>query len=398
VYDGFKMKLPIYMDHHSTTPLDPRVLEAMMPYLTEKFGNASSKSHVFGWQAEAAVTKARGQVASIIGASPQEIIFTSGATESDNLALFGIARAYREKGDHLITGATEHHAVLDAARSLEKEGFRVTYLPADRYGRVSPDQVQKALTDRTILVSLMAANNEIGTLHPLEEIGRVVREKGVLFHTDAAQALGRIPLDVNSLNLDLLSLSGHKIYGPKGIGALYLRKKPQRIRLDPIFQGGGHEEGLRSGTLNVPGIVGLGMACTLAGEVMAAENERLRGLRDKLFRHLSEGLKGVHLNGHPTERLSNNLNLSFEGIQSDGLMMEMKDVALSSGSACTSARPEPSYVLKAIGVGEDLARGSLRFGLGRSTTEEEIDYVAKRCLSAVNKLREGTGVRGELNY
>jgi cysteine desulfurase len=382
------MKLPIYMDYHSTTPLDPQVLEAMMPYLTEKFGNAASRNHSFGWQAEAAVEKGRNQIAHLIDAQPKEIIFTSGATESDNLALVGIAEAYQENGNHIITCVTEHKAILDTCNYLEKKGFQITYLPVDHYGQVAPDDVKKALTDKTILVSLMAANNEIGTLHPLQEIGKITKAKGIMFHTDAAQAAGKIPLNVQSMNIDLMSLSGHKIYGPKGIGALYVRSKNPRVKLAPLIHGGGHERGMRSGTLNVPGIVGMGKACEIAEEKMSEESMRLRFLRDKLEQALMKNLDPVYLNGHPTQRLPNNLNLSFAFVKSEALIMEMKEIAVSSGATCASATQEPSYVLKAIGLNDELVRSSIRYGLGRFNTEEEVNYVAEKTIAVVKQLRD----------
>jgi cysteine desulfurase len=381
------IKRHVYMDAHATTPVDPRVLEAMLPCFTERFGNAASR-HLWGWDAERAVDLAREQVAALIGASPKEIIFTSGATESDNLALKGAAEFHRESGDHIVTQATEHRAVLDPCRALERRGCRVTCLPVDRYGRVSPEQVREALTDQTVLVSLMAANNEIGTLQPLREIGRICREKGVLFHTDAAQAVGRIPVHVEEMGIDLLSLSAHKIYGPKGIGALYVRSRRPRARLAPQMDGGGHERGLRSGTLNVPGIVGLGKACEVCGQEMETEGARMRRLRDRLRDGILGPLSDVSLNGHPEDRLPGNLNLSFANVEGELLLMGLKEIALSSGSACTSATMEPSHVLRALGVGDDLAHSSLRFGLGRFNTEEEVDYVAGRVVQEVTRLRE----------
>ena len=383
------MKLPIYMDNHSTTLVDPKVLEAMMPYYTEAFGNAASKSHSFGWRAEAAVEKARGQVAHLLGASPEEIIFTSGATESDNLAILGIAEMYGEKGNHIISVQTEHHVVLDPCRHLQSKGFDVTFLPVDRYGRVDPEAVQQAITSKTILISIMSANNEIGTLQPISEIGKIAKAKGILFHSDAVQSVGKIPLRVDEVGVDLVSISAHKTYGPKGVGALYVRRRNPRVRLAPLFYGGGHERGLRSGTLNVPGIVGLGMALEIAEQNMEAESAKLKGLRDKLFKIISDNLDEIFLNGHPTERLPNNLNLSFSKVNGAALLMGMDDVAVSSGSACTSASPEPSYVLSALGIEKDLAQASLRFGLGRFNTEEEVDYAAKKTIQVVKQLRKG---------
>jgi cysteine desulfurase len=379
--------MPIYMDNHSTTPVDPRVLEAMLPYFTTEFGNAASRSHAFGWRAEEAVTRARARVARAIGADPKEIIFTSGATESDNLALFGVAEGYRDRGDHVITGATEHPAVLDAARRLEGRGLRVTVLPVDPYGRVDPDDVRRAITGRTILVSLMFANNEVGTLHPIAAIGAICKERGVLFHTDAAQAAGKVPIDVRGMGIDLLSISGHKVYGPKGIGALYVRRKDPRVVLEPMLYGGGHERGLRSGTLNVPGAVGLGAALEIAVAGMPVEAARLAALRDRLQRGILARVDAVQLNGHPVERLPHNLDLSFAYVEGEALMMALDDIAVSSGSACSSANKEPSPVLRAMGVGDDLASTSIRFGLGRFNTEAEVDHVIERVADAVGRLR-----------
>lgn len=382
------MKLPIFMDNHSTTPVDPRVLEEMLPFFTEDFGNAASRTHVFGWRAEEAVERSRQQIALLIQCGPKEIVFTSGATESDNLALKGVAEAYADKGDHIITCMTEHKAVLDTCKRLEKTGKRVTYLPVDQYGQIHLDELQQAITDRTILISIMYANNEIGTLQPVRQIGKIAREKGVLFHCDAAQAVGKIPMDVNDLNIDLLSLSAHKIYGPKGIGALYVRKKNPRVRLVAQMDGGGHERGMRSGTLNVPGIVGLGKACEFAQAEMVEESKRLAALRDRLHAGITNQVEEVHLNGHPSERLPNNLNLSFAYVEGESLLMSLNDVAVSSGSACTSATHEPSYVLRALGVSDDLAHTSIRFGLGRFNTEEEVDYVIDKVVKNVARLRE----------
>ncbi|HZP01248.1 MAG TPA: IscS subfamily cysteine desulfurase [Terriglobia bacterium] len=382
------MKLPIYMDNHATTRVDPRVVEAMLPYLTEKFGNAASRNHSFGWDAEQAVEAARRQVARVINASPKEIIFTSGATESDNLAIKGVAWMNREKGNHIITLPTEHKAVLDSSKRLEKEGFKITYLPVQKDGLLSLDDLRAALTDQTILVTVMAANNEIGVLQPLEEIGRLCRERGVLFHTDAVQAYGKVPLDVEAMNIDLMSISAHKIYGPKGTGALYVRRKNPCAQLTPMIDGGGHERGMRSGTLNVPGIVGLGKAAELCAEQMPEESKRMAALRDRLKDGILAQLDGVYVNGSMEHRLPNNLNLSFAYVEGEALLMGMNDVAVSSGSACTSATPEPSYVLKALGVGDELAHASIRFGLGRFNTEEEVDYVIKRVVETVNRLRE----------
>jgi cysteine desulfurase len=382
------MKTPIYMDYHATTPVDPRVLQAMLPYFTGKFGNAASRNHSFGWEAEQAVEKGRQQIADLIGASPKEIVFTSGATESNNLAIKGVAEMYAEKGDHIITAVTEHKAVLDTCKKLQKHGCQVTFLRVRPDGLVDLDELRAAITARTILISIMHANNEIGVLQPIREIGRIAKERGVLFHTDATQAVGKVPLDVSEDNVDLLSISAHKIYGPKGIGALYVRRKNPRVQLTAQMDGGGHERGMRSGTLNVTGIVGLGEACAICREEMAAESERLRGLRDRLKTKLEAGLDEVYINGSMEHRLSNNLNMSFAYVEGESLLMGIKDVAVSSGSACTSATLEPSYVLKALGVGDELAHTSIRFGLGRFNTEEEVDYVAGRIIETVDKLRE----------
>ena len=381
------IKLPIYMDNNATTPLDPRVLEAMMPYLTTEFGNAASRSHPFGWKAEEAVDRAREQIASMIGGSEKEIVFTSGATESINLALKGAAEFYKEKGNHLITVRTEHKATLDTMKRLERQGFDVTYLPTDKDGRISAKQLREAITEKTILVSVMLANNEIGTVQPIAELGEVTREKGVLFHVDAVQGVGKVPFDVEKMKVDLASLSGHKIYGPKGIGALWVRRKP-RVRIAPIIDGGGHERGMRSGTLNVPGIVGFGKAAELAQQLMPEETKRTYQLRKRLQDYLFSHLDHLELNGHPTERLPGNLNTSFAYVEGEALMMAIKNVAVSSGSACTSASLEPSYVLRACGVSEDLAHTSIRFGIGRFNTEEEVDYVGKYVVDQVRRLRE----------
>ncbi len=382
------IKLPIYMDHHATTPVDPRVLEAMLPYFTEKFGNAASRNHSFGWTAEEAVENARAQIARLINATPKEIIFTSGATESNNLAIKGAAEMYREKGNHIITQVTEHKAVLDTCKRLEKYGYQVTYLPVERDGRINPDDLRRAITPKTILISIMYANNEIGVIQPIEEIGRIAKEHGVLFHCDGVQAVGKIPVDVQKDGIDLLSLSAHKIYGPKGVGALYVRRRNPRVQLAAIIDGGGHERGMRSGTLNVPGIVGLGKACEICMNEMATESERLRRLRDRLKAGIEARLDEVYVNGSMVHRLPNNLNMSFAYVEGESLLMGINDVAVSSGSACTSATLEPSYVLKALGVGEDLAHTSIRFGLGRFNTEEEVDYVVERVVETVNRLRE----------
>jgi cysteine desulfurase len=381
------LALPIYLDNNSTTRCDPRVVEAMLPYFTERYGNAASRHHAFGWQAKDAVDAAREQVAALIGAGPREIVFTSGATESDNLAIKGVAGLYRSRGDHIVTVATEHKAVLDPCRRLEREGFRLTVLPVDRFGRVAVEQVAEALSEKTILVSVMAANNEVGTLQPIRAIGRLCKERGVLFHTDAVQAAGKVPLDVEEVGADLLSLSAHKMYGPKGVGALYVRASNPRVRLAPLFDGGGHERGMRSGTLPVPLVVGFGKACEMAAAEMPAEAERLLRLRERLRRGIGEGLEEVSLNGHPTERLPGNLNLSFAYADGNALLMSLRNVAVSSGSACTSADPEPSYVLRAMGVEDELAHSSIRFGLGRFTTEEEVEYVITEVIRVVTHLR-----------
>lgn len=382
------MKLPIYMDYHATTPVDPRVLRVMLPYFSEKFGNPASRNHRFGWEAEEAVERARKQVAELIGAQPKEIVFTSGATESDNLALKGVAEAYRHRGDHIITVATEHKAVLDSARRLEAQGFRVTYLPVGPDGLIDLDQLRAAITDRTILISVMYANNEIGVVQPIREIGRIAKEKGVLFHTDAVQAAGKIPIDVEADGIDLASLSAHKMYGPKGIGALYVRRRNPRVELVPLIDGGGHERGLRSGTLNVPAIVGFGEACAICRREMPEESQRLRQLRDRLLNQILAELDEVYINGSMEHRLPNNLNLSFRYVDAEALLTALPDVALSSGAACSSANLEPSHVLRALGRGDDLVHSSIRFGLGRFTTQEEVDYVAGRIVEAVKKLRE----------
>jgi cysteine desulfurase len=379
--------LPIYMDHHSTTPVAPEVFEAMRPYFSEHFGNAASRNHQFGWAAEEAVEQARVQVAHLLGCKPAEIVWTSGATESDNLAIKGVAAAYREKGRHLITSQIEHHAVLDSCRRLEREGYRVSYLPVDRSGRVDPADVERAITKETILISIMAANNEIGTLQPLAEIGRIAKRHGVLFHTDAVQYVGKLPLSVDDWQVDLLSASAHKCYGPKGVGALYVRMSKPRVRLVPQMDGGGHEKGRRSGTLNVPGCVGFGAACALAERELSTEPARLTALRERLRDALWTQLEAIHLNGHSTERLPGNLNVSFEFVEGESLLMALKGIAVSSGSACTSATLEPSYVLQAIGLRDELAHSSIRFGLGRGNTADEVDFVAAEVIENVRRLR-----------
>ncbi|MBH0176745.1 MAG: IscS subfamily cysteine desulfurase [Nitrospira sp.] len=383
------MKLPIFLDNHSTTPMDPRVLDAMLPYFVERFGNAASRNHAFGWAAEEAVELGRKQIAKLINADPKEIVFTSGATESDNLALKGVLEMYKEKGTHLITSSTEHRAVLDTAKSLEAKGLAtVTYLQVDKHGMVNPDDVRNAITDKTVLISVMLANNEIGTINPIREIGKIAKEKGVLFHCDATQGVGKIPVDVQAMGIDLMSFSAHKLYGPKGVGALYVRKKSPRVRLVAQVDGGGHERGMRSGTLPVPLIVGFGKACELCEQEMATETARLTTMRNRLETAIMAGLEESYLNGHPTNRLPGNLNISFAYVEGESLLMGMKDIALSSGSACTSATLEPSYVLRALGVGVELAHSSIRFGLGRFNTEEEIDYTIKKVIEIVTKLRE----------
>ena len=394
IVDGQEVKLPIYLDNHATTPLDPRVVDEMLPYFKEKFGNAASRSHQFGWEAEAAVEKAREQIAKLIGARAKEIVFTSGATESDNLAIKGIAGVPHfspmlgEVGkDHVITCATEHKAVLDSCKHLEKEGYRVTYLPVGKDGLIDLDDLKRALDDKTILVSIMFANNEIGVLQPIAEIGKLCRERGVLFHTDAVQAIGKVPVNVEQQNIDLASITAHKLYGPKGVGALYVRRKNPPVELTAMIDGGGHERGMRSGTLNVPGIVGLGKACEICREEMAAESARLRALRDRLKDKIFAGLDDVYINGSMEHRLPGNLNLSFANVDAEPLLMGINDVAVSTGSACSSAAIEPSHVLKALGAG-DLTHGSIRFGIGRFNAQAEIDYVAARVVETVKRLRE----------
>jgi cysteine desulfurase len=384
------VKLPIFMDSQSTTPLDPGVLEAMLPYFTERFGHPGSRNHPFGWEAEAGVERAREQVARLIGArDAKAIVFTSGGTEADNLALKGVAETYRDKGGHIVTTVIEHRAVLDSCRRLEAQGFRVTYVPVGSDGIVDPEAIRQALTDRTILVSVMLANNEIGTIQPIPEIAKLVRVKGVLLHTDATQAVGKIPVDVEQMGIDLLSCSAHKLYGPKGIGALYVRRKAPRVRVAPLIDGGGHERGVRSGTVPVPLAVGFGRAAEICGRVMADEGVRLARLRDTLQDRILSGADGAYLNGHRGKRLPHTLNVSFAHVEGESVLMGLnKEVALSSGSACTSATLEPSYVIAALGVGAELAHASIRYGLHRFTTEEEVDYVATRTLEVVTRLRE----------
>jgi len=379
---------PIYLDHHATTPMDSRVLEAMLPFFTEKFGNAASKTHLYGREAEEAAEESRARIATLLRADPREIVFTSGATESDNLAIKGVAEFYRDRGHHFITAQTEHRAVLDSCRFLEAKGFQLTYLPVDSAGLVDPDEVRKAITDKTLLISLMFANHEIGTLHDIAAVGRIAKERGILFHCDATQGVGKEPIDVEAMGIDLLSLSAHKVYGPKGIGVLYVRRKNPRVRLAPILHGGGHERTLRSGTLNVPAIVGLGRACEIARLEMEIERERLRNLRNRLQEYIQSNLDGVRLNGHPSRRLAGNLNLSFSGIQGAKLLSSLNpDLALSSGAACTSAVPEPSYVLKAIGVPFEMMLATLRIGIGRFTTEDEIQRAGDKIVKAAKDLR-----------
>lgn len=378
----------IYLDNNATTPTDPQVLKEMLPYFCEKFGNAASRNHAFGWEAEEAVEKARGQVAEVIGADAKEIIFTSGATEGNNIAIKGVAAMYAEKGKHIITQVIEHKAVIDPCKWLEQKGYRVTFLPVDKLGRIDLDQLAEAMTPDTILVSIMHGNNEIGTLQPVAEIGKLCKQRDVLFHTDCCQTFGKVPIDVQAMGIDLLSCSGHKIYGPKGVGALYVRRKKPRVRCEAVLHGGGHERGMRSGTLNVPGIVGLGKAAELCREHMAAESKRIAGLRDRLYRGITSQLDEVYLNGDPVNRTPTNLNLSFAYVEGESMMMGFSDIAVSSGSACTSASLEPSYVLKALGVGDELAHSSIRFSLGRFNTETEIDTAIDRVVSTVRKLRE----------
>ncbi len=382
------IKLPIYMDYQATTPMDPRVLDEMLPYFNEKFGNAASRNHSFGWEAEKAVDLSRERIAGLIGADPREIIFTSGATESDNVALKGVAEMYKEKGNHVVTSAIEHKAVIDSAKRLEKWGFEVTYIEPPENGITTAEMVEAALTDRTILVSIMAVNNEIGVINPVGDIGKLCRERKILSHTDATQGYGKIPIDVDEMCIDLMSFTAHKIYGPKGIGAIYVRRRKPRVRISPIIDGGGHERGMRSGTLNVSGIVGFGKSAELCQEEMDGEAIRLTNLREKFRSTLFESLEEVYVNGHETERIPGNLNVSFPYVEGESLIMGLKDVAVSSGSACTSASLEPSYVLKSMGRGDELAHSSIRYGLGRYTTEEEVDYVAEKTVEVVNRMRE----------
>ena len=382
------MPKPIYMDSHATTPLDRRVLEAMMPYLTTHFGNAASSTHLFGEHAKGAVDTARGQVADLIGCSPGEIIFTSGATESDNLAVKGVAYQYRDRGNHIITSAVEHHAVLDSCKALEESVFNVAYLPVDKYGMIHPQRIKDAITDQTVLISLIYVNGEVGTINPITEVGEIAEQYGILFHSDATQGIGKVESDVNELKVDLMSFTAHKMYGPKGIGALYVRKKNPPIQLYPLLHGGGQENNIRSGTLNVPGIVGFGAACELCKQEMKEEANRITALREQLYHGLSRQIDRIHLNGHPTKRLPGNLNLSFEFVESQSILLGLKEIALSSGSACNSDSVEPSYVLRAMGVEDELALGAIRFGLGRHNTVAEVTTVVERVASQVARLRE----------
>jgi cysteine desulfurase len=381
------MKTPIFLDNHSTTPVDPRVLDEMLPFFTLRFGNAASRNHSFGWEAEKAVEQARGQVARLIHCDPKEIIFTSGATESNNIALKGIAESYREKGNHLITVVTEHKSILDTMKRIEKGGFDITYLPVDFHGRIDPNAVRAAITPKTILISVMIANNEIGVIQPISEISKIAKEKGVLVHSDAAQAVGKIPVDVQEIGIDLLSLSAHKMYGPKGVGALYLRRGNPRIRVSPLIDGGGHERGIRSGTLNVPGIVGLGKASELCEKEMDAEGVRLSRLRDRLKEIIFGQLDEVYLNGHPKERLPHNLNISILHVEAESLLLAVSEIAISLGSACTTGTVSPSYVLRALGLSHDLAHASIRFGLGRFNTDADLEYAGQRIVEAAKRLR-----------
>lgn len=382
------MKLPIYLDNHATTQCDPRVVETMLPYFMEHFGNAASRNHSFGWIAEEGVEHARKQIADLIGANTKEIVFTSGATESNNLAIKGVVEMYAERGNHIITVATEHKAVLDTCKHLEKQGVRVTYLPLQGSGLVDLDMLRDAITDKTILVSIMYANNEIGVIQNVTDIGRICKEKNVLFHTDGVQAVGKIPVNVIKDNIDIMSLTAHKMYGPKGVGALYVRRRNPRVQISAQMDGGGHERGMRSGTLNVPGIVGFGKAAELCNQLMATEMPKHRIMRDRLKVKLESSLEETYINGTMEHRLPHNLNMSFAYVEGESLLMGINDIAVSSGSACTSATLEPSYVLKALGLGDDLAHTSIRFGVGRFNTDEEIDYVANKMIEVVNKLRE----------
>ena len=385
------MKFPVYMDYNATTPVDPKVLEAMLPYFCDVFGNASSANHKYGWEAEEAVARGRKQVADLIGASPREIIFTAGSTEANNIAIKGVAEVYSEKGNHIITCTTEHKAVLETCQCLEEKGIETTYLKVDEFGLIDTEELKKAITDKTILVTIMAANNEIGTIQPIEEIGKLCKERGVLFHSDATQAVGKMPINVEEMHIDLMSISAHKFYGPKGVGALYVRSKNPRVNISKQMHGGSQEKGMRSGTLNVSGIVGFGKACEISAMEMEKEIGKHIIYRDKLIDGLL-GIEGVHLNGHRTKRLANNINVSLEFIDIDALLGELKDLALSTGSACTSASMAPSHVLTAIGRPDELGRSSLRISFGRFTTEEEIDYAAEKLAGAIRKLRKESPV------
>ena len=383
------LKLPIYMDHSATTPVDPRVLDAMLPYFSQDFGNAASRNHPFGWKAEEAIDASREQIAALIGAQPKEIVFTSGATESDNLAILGVAEFLKEKGNHIITVQTEHKAILDPCLRLQREGFEVTYLGVGGDGLIDLEELRASITDKTILVSVMFVNNEIGVIQDLKSIGAMCRERGVYFHTDAVQGVGKLPFNVDELNVDIASITGHKIYGPKGIGALYVRSRKPRVRISPLFFGGGHEKGMRSGTLNTPGIVGLGKACELYnGPERESEAAKLGALRERMWNGLQSNLDHIYLNGHPTQHIPGNLNVSFEFVEGESILMAMKDIAVSSGSACTSASLEPSHVMKALGLGDELAHSSIRFTFGRSNTEEEVDYVIDILTNSIKRLRE----------
>jgi cysteine desulfurase len=384
------LKLPIFMDSQSTTPVDPRVLEAMIPYFTEKFGHPASRNHPFGWEAEGGVDKAREQIAKLIGArDPKEVVFTSGGTEAINLALKGVAEMYREKGNHIVTTTIEQRATLDVCKRLERQGFEVTYVPVGREGLVDVEAIRAALTDKTILISVMFANNEIGTIQPVAELGKLAKEKGIIFHTDATQAVGKIPVDVEAMGIDLLSATAHMLYGPKGVGALYVRRKNPRVRLAPMVDGGGHERGMRSGTVPVPLVVGFGKAAEICGEVMGEESKRMAALRDRLQEQILSKVDEAYVNGHPTLRLPHNLNISFAYVEGESVLMGLnREAALASGSACTSATLEPSYVISALGVDSELAHSSIRFGLHRFSTEEEVDFVAGKTIEVIHRLRE----------
>ena len=384
------LKLPIFMDSQSTTPVDPRVLEEMIPYFTEKFGHPASRNHPFGWEAEGGVDKAREQIAKLIGArDPKEVVFTSGGTEAINLALKGVAEMYREKGNHIVTTTIEQRATLDVCKRLERQGFEVTYVPVGREGLVDVEAVRAALTDKTILISIMFANNEIGTIQPVAELGKLAKEKGIIFHTDATQAVGKIPVDVEAMGIDLLSMTAHMLYGPKGVGALYVRRKSPRVRLAPMVDGGGHERGMRSGTVPVPLVVGFGKAAEICREVMGEESKRLAALRDRLQEQIVSKVDEAYVNGHPDRRLPHNLNISFAYVEGESVLMGLnREAALASGSACTSATLEPSYVISALGVDSELAHSSIRFGLHRFSTEEEVDFVARKTVEVIHRLRE----------